>query len=283
MAVDAKDDFGLKEVDAALFRERRPGEDRSDAQAGGAKNSSGSTTIALEDFKVVPGDVVSLYATAKDARKTVNTDMFFIEAQPFERNYTQSQQDGGGGGGGGGDEEQNQISQRQKEIITATWNQMKGQGARGTDAENAAFLASVQSKLRDQAKSLADRMKARQLEGAGDSFKSFVTDMEQAVAAMGPASDKLKIAKWQDALPSEQKALQYLLRAEATFRDIQVAFGGSAEAAVAEAVAAAPPATCRACSTSSSTPKRTSTKARARAAAGRRMRSRSRSTKRWRS
>jgi hypothetical protein len=41
----------------------------------------------------------------------------------------------------------------------------------------------VQSKLRDQAKSLADRMKARQLEGAGDSFKSFVKDMEAAGAA----------------------------------------------------------------------------------------------------
>ena len=31
--------------------------------------------------------------------------------------------------------------------------------------------------------------------------------------------------KWQDALPDEQKALQNLLRAEATFRQIQVAFG----------------------------------------------------------
>ena len=160
--------------------------------------------------------------------------MFFIEAQPFERNYTQSQQDGGGGGGGGDANQQNQISERQKEIITATWNQAKGQGARGTDAENAAFLASVQSKLRDQAKSLSDRMKARQMEGAGDSFKSFVDDMDQAVVAMGPASDKLKGAKWQDALAPEQKALQYLLRAEATFRDIQVAFGQrrAAEAAV---------------------------------------------------
>src|SRR2546426_10737323 len=68
-------------------------------------------------------------------------------------------------------------------------------------------------------------MKARQLEGAGESFKSFVDDMEKAVEAMGPASEKLKVAKWQDALQPEQKALQYLLRAEATFRDIQVAFG----------------------------------------------------------
>src|SRR4029453_13117766 len=138
------------------------------------------------------------------------TDMFFIEAQPFERNYTQSQQAGGGGGGGGDDAgDQAQISARQKEIIKATWNQVKGQGAKGTDQENATFLAGVQSKLRDQAKSLADRMKARQLEGAGESFKTFVEDMEKAVEAMGPASEKLKAAKWQDSLPPEQKALQH--------------------------------------------------------------------------
>jgi hypothetical protein len=226
VAVDAKDDFGLKEVTLHYSVNGGPEKAVSMLSAGGAKNSNGATTIALEDYKVQPGDIVSLYATAKDARKTVSTDMFFIEAQPFERNYSQSQQDGGGGGDGGGGEQQNEISQRQKEIITATWNQLKGQGARGTDAENAGFLSGVQSKLRDQAKSLADRMKARQLEGAGDSFKSFVEDMDKAVQAMGPAADQLKGSHWQDALPPEQKALQYLLRAESTFRDIQVAFGG---------------------------------------------------------
>ena len=151
------------------------------------KTATGTSTIALEDFKVEPGDVVSMYAVAKDARTKTSTDIYFIEVQPFERNYTQSQQAGGDGAGGGGDEDQNQISKRQKEIIAATWNQLKGAGAKGSDAENAAFLASVQSKLRDQAKSLADRMKARQLTDAGDSFKSFVKDMETAVEAMGPA------------------------------------------------------------------------------------------------
>src|ERR1039458_6085317 len=84
-------------------------------------------------------------AVAKDARSKTSTDIYFIEVQPFERNYTQSQQAGGdGGGGGGGEDDQNQISKRQKEIIAATWNQLKGAGAKGTDAENAAFLASVQ-------------------------------------------------------------------------------------------------------------------------------------------
>ena len=68
----------------------------------GVKTADGKTTLALEDFKLQPGDVVSIYATARDARNTSQTDIFFIEAQAYERNYTQSQQAGGGGGGGGG-------------------------------------------------------------------------------------------------------------------------------------------------------------------------------------
>jgi hypothetical protein len=228
VAVDAKDDFGLRSVELRYSVNGGPEKSVPLLQSKDGKTSSASTVLALEDFKVEPGDIVSLYAVAKDARQTTHTDMFFIEAQPFERNYTQSQQDGGSPAGGGDDDQanqQDQISKRQKEIITATWNQAKGQGARGTDAENAAFLSQVQSKLRDQARSLADRMKARQLQDVGDSFKTFVADMEKAAAEMQPASDKLKGAKWQDALAPEQRALQFLLRAEATFRDIQVAFG----------------------------------------------------------
>ncbi|HTC63860.1 MAG TPA: hypothetical protein VK709_13535, partial [Candidatus Saccharimonadales bacterium] len=58
-------------------------------------------------------------------------------------------------------------------------------------------------------------------------FNSFVKDMNAAASAMGPAAQQLQQQKWKDALPSEQKALQNLLRAEATFRQIQVAFGSS--------------------------------------------------------
>jgi hypothetical protein len=225
VAVSASDDFGLRGVDLHYSVNGGPEKTLSMLDARGAKTVSGSTVIALEDFKVEPGDIVSLYASARDARQTTGTDMFFIEAQPFERNYTQSQSIGGGIPGEQGD--QNQLSERQKEIITATWNQIKGNGAKTSDAENAAFLAATESKLRDQANSMADRMKARQMEESGESFKSFVADMEQAAGAMGPAAGKLRIAKWQDALAPEQKALQYLLRAEALFRDIQVAFGQS--------------------------------------------------------
>ncbi len=46
-----------------------------------------------------------------------------------------------------------------------------------------------------------------------------------ASEAMAPAAQQLQQQKWKDAIPNEQKALQFLLRAEATFRQIQVAFG----------------------------------------------------------
>ena len=49
--------------------------------------------------------------------------------------------------------------------------------------------------------------------------------MNAAAKAMDPAAQNLGQQKWKDAIPEEQNALQYLLRAEATFRQIEVAFG----------------------------------------------------------
>jgi hypothetical protein len=225
VAVNGEDDFGLQDVSLHYSVNAGPEKTVSLLRNRGAKAAEGATTIALEDFKLAPGDIVSMYATARDARATSKTDMFFLEAQPFEREYTQSQQMGGGGGGEGVGEQQGQISQRQKEIIAATWNQIREASDGGTARENAQFLAGVQSKLRDQARSLVNRMRSRQLAGAGESFKNFVADMDKAIEAMGPAADKLKGLAWQAALEPEQKALQHLLRAESTFRNIQVAFG----------------------------------------------------------
>jgi hypothetical protein len=139
--VEAKAEFNLKKVELHYSVNGGPEKTVPLLQSNELKSPSGIPVIPLEDFKVEPGDIVSLYATAKDARAAANTDIFFIEAQPFERNYSQSQQAGGGGGQGNQGDPQSQISQRQKEIIAATRNQLKGSGAKGADAENAAFLA----------------------------------------------------------------------------------------------------------------------------------------------
>src|SRR5260370_760480 len=188
----------------------------------GAKEASGKTTLYLEDYKMSPGDLVTVYATARDARNTAKTDMYFIQAEPFEKNYSQSQQEGGAAQGG---DDQNQISERQKEIIAATWNEIKN-GAKdpATARDDAKFLSELEGTLAQQSKSLADRMRARQLAGAGGQFQTFANEMDQASQRMKEAADKLKSMKWNDSLAPEQHGLQNLLRAEAVFRDIQVAF-----------------------------------------------------------
>ncbi|MGA9882602.1 MAG: hypothetical protein WBQ34_02665, partial [Candidatus Acidiferrales bacterium] len=191
------------------------------------KQADGSTVIALENLKLVPGDIISYYATAKDARTDAHTDIYFVQVDPFEREFSQSQQGGGGGGGGMGN--QNDISEREKEIIAETWKQ---QGAKGGSAQAAAetgkFLSEVQSKLRDQAIALAGRLGLRDLNQQNQTFSSFQNDMSAAAQAMNPAAQNLHKLEWQKALPNEQKALQHLLQAEATFRQIQVAFGNQA-------------------------------------------------------
>lgn len=196
-------------------------------KAPGLRQANGSQVLSLENFKMQPGDVVSLYATAKDGHAESKTDISFIQADPFEREFSQSQTGGGGGGGGGGQQQnQGEISRRQKELIAQTWKQQNDKTATPKSSEDQAkFLADVQSKLRQQVDALSSRLESRDMTAANETFTSFEKDMQEASKAMQPATDKLRGQQWKDAIAQEQKALQYLLRAEATFRQIQVAFG----------------------------------------------------------
>src|SRR3984885_7231452 len=225
ITVNADDDFALNEV--ALHYSVNGGAEKAVQllPQKGAKTASGKYVLALEDYKLAPGDLISLYADAKDARNTTKTDIYSIQAEPYERNYSQAQSGGGGGGMGGGDNDQ-QISQRQKDIIAATWNEYKnGSKDPSVAADDAKFLAEQEEKLAAQAKSLADRMKARELADANPQFQSFTKEMTEASQSMIDSAQKIKAQKWNDAMPAEQKALQGAQRAEDTFRGIQGAFG----------------------------------------------------------
>jgi hypothetical protein len=225
ITVNAEDDFALNDV--SLHYSVNGGAEKTVSLLSqkGVKTSEGKYVLALEDYKLAPGDLVSVYASAKDARNTTKTDIYFIQAEPFERNYSQAQSGGGGGGMGGGADDQ-QISQRQKDMIAATWNEYKnGSKDPSVASDDAKFLAEQEAKLAGQAKSLADRMKARELADANPQFQSFTKEMEEASKSMVESAQKIRGQKWTEAMPTEQKALQEAQRAEATFRDIQVAFG----------------------------------------------------------
>ncbi len=224
VTVEAADDFAVEGMDLHYSVNGGAEQVVPLLKTKGVKEASGTTLLSLETFKLVPGDLVSIYATARDATHTSHSDIIFAEAEPFDFKFSQSQQGGGGGGGMGG--EQNDISERQKQIIAATWNQERDPGkAHAALEENAKFLSDTESKLSDQAKTLAERMSSREMEGAGSSFANFSKLMTQASGQMDDAVKQLKPGKWHDALPIEQKALQSLLRAESMFRDIQIAFG----------------------------------------------------------
>jgi hypothetical protein len=230
IAAEASDPFGL--TDFALRYSVNGGPEQSvgllSRQEAGTQKGGGSTVLSLEGLKLVPGDVVSFYALAKDARAESHTDMAFIQIEPFEREFSQSQQGGGGAGGGGGNE-QAQIAEREKEIIAATWRESGLQHPPAAQAaEQAKFLSDVQTTLRGQAEALSGRLQMRDLQLQNEQFGSFEQDMAAAADAMRPAAQKLAAQSWKEAVPDEQKALQYLLRAEATFRQIQVAFGSAA-------------------------------------------------------
>jgi hypothetical protein len=179
--------------------------------------------------KLEPGDVISYYAVAKDRNREVQTDLYFVEVQPFDRSFTQSTQGGGGAGGGG--QQQDEISRRQKEILVATWNLIKERDEETSSYldkqqlhDNAQMLSDLQRTLADQARTLAARARARQLTGVDEKIQTFVQNLEDAADAMKPASENLGDVKLKEAVPSEQEALQHLLRAESAFTDVQVAF-----------------------------------------------------------
>ncbi|MBV8847710.1 MAG: hypothetical protein JO307_33265, partial [Bryobacterales bacterium] len=227
VAAKATDEYGLQSMALHYSVNGAPEVTVDLLKKKGAKETEGSTLLALEDFKLVPGDLVSVYATAKDANAEAHTDILFIQADPYEREFSQSQQSGGGGGGGGGGGDQTpQISQREKEIISATFKQQADKGSTAQQAADIAkLLSESQATLKDQAVTLSGRLQARELTDQVQAINDFQKDMLAAANSMQPAAQQLQQQNWKEAIPNEQKALQYLLRAEATFRQIQVAFG----------------------------------------------------------
>lgn len=223
--IEAADDFGLTATELRYSVNGGPEKAVNLGGARGSKENRGSALIALEDYKLQPGDVVSLYAVARDVRRSTQTDIFFLEAQPFEREYRQGQGGEMGGGMGGGQQENDEeIAQRQKEIIAATWNLLRSGKPKAQSMENAAFLSDLEQKLAAQSRSLAERMRSRQLSATNEEFQKFAKEMEQAAQAMTEASGTLRAQQWKESLPAEQKALQHLFRAQSLFRQIQVAF-----------------------------------------------------------
>jgi hypothetical protein len=230
--IRASDDFRLRDVQLRYAVNGGRWESVNLARA--TQQTEDTTLLRLEDIDgrtpLQPGDLVSYYAVARDHEQSAQTDLYMVQVQAFDRRYTQGG-GGGGAGGGGAGEEQNAISERQREILLATWNLQRERDAAATTPRDAAsaqrqndsagMLGELQSTLAQQTLTLAARTKARAADN-DPRVAEFLTHLEHAATAMAPAAEHLGARRLEAAIPVEQQALQHLQRAEATFRDIQV-------------------------------------------------------------
>ena len=222
----AEDDYAVRRVEMRVSV--NGGEETREVLAsGGARDEIQSGhTLFLEEHDLVPGDLVSYYAVARDgAGAEAATDIFFIAVRPFDRTYRQGDTMPGGGAGGG-DGLDGTLSLRQKQIVVATFKVLRDRDGMPASAvtETVATIGLAQGRLREQVATLNRRLRNRGI-GATPEFSEIVEHLDAGLVEMTVAEELLVAGNPDDALPREQKALTHLQRADAVFRDAQVAFG----------------------------------------------------------
>ncbi|MBI3263739.1 MAG: hypothetical protein HYZ58_11400 [Acidobacteria bacterium] len=237
----ADDDFGVRSLELVMSvnggpqkavrlfgSEARGGE----ARGGGAPRQeiTAGHTLYLEELRVKPGDAISYFARATDndtvaGQKRATSDMYFLRVGPFEKDFRPAQSNAGGGGGGmgGAGGEVGALSQQQKQIVVATFNILRDKDHTPAPKfrESVTLITLAQARLREQVEGLVGRMNSR-LVAPDPSFKKIADVLPQAATQMRAAEEQLKALKAGEALPPEQRALNFLQQAEEEYQ-LQVA------------------------------------------------------------
>jgi hypothetical protein len=222
----AEDDFGVQRLD--LVYSVNGGEQKTvGLHRGRLKEVSAGHTLYLEEMNLEAGDVISYFARATDASRTATTDIYFLEVRPFNREYRQAEQ-AGGAGSARGDASPGALSQRQREIIAATFKVVRDRPTTSEKEtrENISTILLSQGRLREQVATLEQRLRQRGVLGSDSIMEKIAEELPRAVDAMKEAEEKLARREAEGALPHEQRALQHLQRAEAAYREVQVSFEG---------------------------------------------------------
>jgi len=225
----AEDDFGVRRLD--LVYRVNGGAERTVPLHEGAPRAEvvAGHTVLLEELNLSPGDVISYFARAADGRPGAApqlSDIYFLAIRPFDRAFREAEQSGMGGEGG---IDAGELSERQRQIVAATFRVQRDRATRSaTELRNdLATLALTQGRLRDEVATLVRRLRTRGV-AQSDSAMGLVADaLDSAIVAMREAEEQLGRRQPDAALAPEQRALTHLQRAEAVFdRERQVARGG---------------------------------------------------------
>lgn len=230
VAVSATDDYG---VEALALRYRVNGGDEhvlalSDSGRRHPIDARATHTFFLEELKLVPGDLITYHAVARDgAGHEGVSDVYFLEVRPFGKNYRQSDQQGGGGGGAGGDKPDGFVA-RQREIVAGTFNWIRDSTTTPprVHREDIATLNIAEGRLREEVAALARRIAERGAARRDTTFALIQRELEEGAKGLQSAEEKLVRSQGKEALPLEQQALTRLQRAEELYRNVQVEMGG---------------------------------------------------------
>jgi len=230
MAAHVSDDYGLKKFDLIYtINDQAPARrdllatinpQRNDPNS--RMNYHAATLLFLEELGVQPGDFISYYFEAGDAKQKAETDLYFLEVRPFDEEFYRALSQGGGGEGSPG------LAVSQKENITATWKLERARQKMADEElkKGGKALAETQASLQESVTRMIDAAKMRGGFGDGGDGK-IVEYLEQAVEMMKAAVPLLDEAKLAEALDPERRAYQFLLKADAEMRRHELAMGGS--------------------------------------------------------
>jgi hypothetical protein len=230
----AEDDFGVKQLDLVYAVNGGPEKQVKLIGPGPSPRAevSAGHTFFLEELGLQPGDVVAYYARATDndevsGAKAVTSDIFFLQIQPFRKDYRAAESQAGGqqagqrGSGGGNDP--SALSEQQRRIVSGTFNVLRDRAKAGEEKfkQDVVFLALTEGQLRERAEGLSAQIKARVVQAEPTMLK-VAGALEEAARAMQGAELRLQARDPKGALPGEQQALASLQRAEEAYRDVRV-------------------------------------------------------------
>ncbi len=231
IAAEATDDYGVGKLE--IVYRVNGGEEKAITLSEGSgvrpREVIASHTLFLEEMELSAGDVVSYYARALDndqrpQPKSGASDIQFLTIRPFSREYKQNQQ--GGGGEGGGPQEMNpgSLVQRQRDIVAGTFKTERDRAKTpaATLRGDVSTLHLAQGRLREELAALQKRVERPAAQAADTSFRILADVLPKAGIEMKAAEELLVQGKTGEALAPEQRALQWLEKAEAAFREVQV-------------------------------------------------------------
>ncbi|MDX1654210.1 MAG: DUF4175 family protein [Candidatus Competibacteraceae bacterium] len=187
---------------------------------------TGEHTLYLEERALTPGDMIAYYVRARDRaadpRRLVTTDMYFIDVRPFERHFHRSAGGRGGGGGGGNESE---LSAQQRSLVVALFKTTRDRPRleEGELVERLAILAQAQGRIHERTAAIVRRLNARPVVELNKGYRRMAEELPKAASAMIRTAALLEAGEVDQALPQAREALLYLQRADAAFRDVQVA------------------------------------------------------------